>query len=197
MERTKFIVASKNKDKIKEIKEILKDLPFEVVSMEEVGFDEDIVEDADTFEGNALIKARAISKKTNGYIMADDSGLCVEALDGAPGIYSARFAGENSSYDVKINKLWEMLDESKSKNRNAKFVCAIAVIKPDGSEFTVRGEFKGVIHDEIIGDNGFGYDPVFFLPEFNMTSAQISPELKNKISHRGIALRKMHEILQK
>jgi len=191
----KFIVATKNKDKISEIKEIVKDFPFDVLSMEEAGFDDEIPENGTTFEENALIKARAIHKKTGGYVMADDSGLSVNALDGAPGIYSSRFAGENAGYKEKIQIIWDMLDEKKAKDRSAKFICAIAVIKPDGSEFTVRGECHGIIHDQAIGENGFGYDPVFFMPEYMMTTAQMTPSMKHSVSHRGIALRKMMEIL--
>lgn len=193
----KFIVATKNSDKLIEIKEILKDFPFEVVSMGDAGFDEDIEENGKTFEENALIKARVIHNKTGGYVMADDSGLCVDALDGAPGIFSARFAGENATYDTKIKKLWEMLDESATEDRTARFVCAVAVIRPDNSEFTVRGECEGLIHDKIIGLNGFGYDPIFYMPEHMMTTAQMSPTMKHSISHRGRALRKMLEVLER
>jgi len=193
----KFIVATKNKNKISEIKEIVKSFPFEVLSMEDAGFDDEIIEDGMTFEENAMIKARAIHQKTGGYVMADDSGLSIQALDGAPGIYSSRFAGEEASYKEKIQKIWDMLDEIKAKDRSAKFVCAIAVIKPDGSEFVVRGECHGVIHAEALGKNGFGYDPVFFIPEYGMTTAQMPPSMKHSISHRGIALRKMMEILAK
>lgn len=193
--KDKFIVATKNRDKLIEIREILKDFPFEVISMAEAGFDEEIEENGKTFEENALIKARAIHSKTGGYVMADDSGLCVDALDGAPGIFSARFAGENASYDTKIKRLWEMLDESHTLDRTARFVCAVAVIRPDNSEFTVRGECEGVIHDKIIGVNGFGYDPIFYMPEHMMTTAQMSPSMKHSISHRGRALRKMVEVL--
>lgn len=191
----KFIAATKNKDKILEIKEILQGFPLEVLSMEEAGFDEEVEENGFTFEENALIKARALHKKAGGYVMADDSGLAIDALNGAPGIYSARFAGESASYREKIQKIWTMLDEIGAKDRSARFVCAIAVIRPDGSEFTVRGECHGLIHDEILGTNGFGYDPVFYMPEFAMTTAQMTPSMKHAISHRGIALRKMTEIL--
>lgn len=192
----KFIVATKNKNKINEIKEIVKDFPFDVISMEEAGFSDEIEENGTTFEENALIKARAIHKQTGGYVMADDSGIAIKALGGAPGIYSARFAGESASYKVKIQKIWDMLDEIKAEDRSAKFVCAIAVIRPDGSEFTVRGECHGVIHGEIAGENGFGYDPVFYMPEHGMTTAQMPPEKKHSLSHRGIALRKMMKVLE-
>ncbi len=192
-----FIVATKNKNKIVEIREILKDFKFNVISMEDAGFDDDIIEDGATFEENALIKARAIHKKINGFVMADDSGLSINALGGAPGIYSARFAGENASYDFKIKKIWEMLDEIKATDRSASFICAIAVVMTDGSEFTVRGECHGQIYTKIEGYNGFGYDPVFFMPEYNMTTAMMPPSMKNEISHRGIALKKMIDVLEK
>lgn len=192
----KFIVATKNKDKISEIKEIVKNFPLEVISMEEAGFDDEIEENGTTFEENALIKAHAIHKKTGGYVMADDSGLSITALNGAPGIYSARFAGETASYREKIQKIWDMLDAAGTKDRSAQFVCAVAVVRPDGTDFTVRGECNGLIHHELAGENGFGYDPVFFVPEKNMTTAQMSPSMKHSLSHRGIALRKMMGILK-
>ena len=192
----KFIVATKNKNKLSEIKEILNGFPLDVVSMEEAGIEDEIEENADTFEGNALIKARAIFEKTGGYVMADDSGLCIDALDGAPGIYSARFAGENTDYTTKINRIWDMMKQSGSDNRKAKFVCAIALITPDGNEYTLRGECEGVIHDKIQGNNGFGYDPVFYIPDLGMTTAEMSSEEKNKISHRGRALSMMTDLLE-
>jgi len=194
--KMKFIVATKNKNKLSEIKDILKDFPFDVVSMEEVGIGDEIEENADTFEGNALLKAKAIHSKTGGYVMADDSGLCIDALGGAPGIYSARFAGENTDYQTKINKIWEMMKQSGSNSKDARFVCAIAVIDPDGKEYILRGECEGVICDKIQGNNGFGYDPVFLIPHLGKTTAQLSPEDKNKISHRGRALAKMVEMLK-
>lgn len=192
----KFIVATGNKDKIIEIKEILAGLDFEIYTMGELGIHDNVPETGETFEENALIKARAVHAVTEGYVMADDSGLSVKALGGAPGIYSARFAGENAGYDVKIQKIWDMLLASGSEDRSASFVCAIAVVRPDGSEFTVRGECSGVIHHRAEGENGFGYDPVFYMPEFNMTTASMPRDIKNSISHRGIALRKMADILK-
>jgi len=197
IKKTRFVVATKNKNKIIEIKEILKDFPLEVLSMEDIGFADEIEENGNTFEENALIKARAIHKQTGGYVMADDSGLSIDALDGVPGIYSARFAAESASYKEKVQLIWDMLDKVDAKDRSAKFVCAIAVVRPDDSEFTVRGECHGLIHDKIQGENGFGYDPVFFMPEFGMTTAQMTPGMKHSISHRGIALRKMMEKLLK
>ena len=192
----KFVVATGNKDKIKEIREILSGLDFDIHAMGEMGFHDDIPETGETFEENARIKARAVHAVTGGYVMADDSGLTIKALDGAPGIFSARFAGEDAGYEEKIQKIWDMLSASGSEDRSASFVCAIAVVRPDGSEFTVRGECHGVIHHRTEGENGFGYDPVFFMPEYNMTTASMPRDMKNSISHRGIALRKMAEILK-
>ena len=193
----KLILATSNKDKAREIAEILSDTPFVVTTMKEEGYDPDIVEDGKTFEENALIKARAVHALAEGaYVMADDSGLCIDALDGAPGIYSARFCGENSTYPEKFAKIFEMLKDVPEEKRTAKFVCSIAVVRPDGSEFTVRGEVCGVLHEKPMGDGGFGYDPIFYVPEFGMTTAQMTKEQKNSISHRGKASRAMAEKLK-
>ena len=193
----KLILATSNKDKAREIAEILSDTPFVVTTMKEEGYDPDIVEDGKTFEENALIKARTVHALAEGaYVMADDSGLCIDALDGAPGIYSARFCGENSTYPEKFAKIFEMLKDVPEEKRTAKFVCSIAVVRPDGSEFTVRGEICGVLHEKPMGDGGFGYDPIFYVPEFGMTTAQMTKEQKNSISHRGKASRAMAERLK-
>lgn len=193
----KLILATSNKDKAREIAEILSDTPFVVTTMKEEGYDPDIVEDGKTFEENALIKARTVHALAEGaYVMADDSGLCIDALDGAPGIYSARFCGENSTYPEKFAKIFEMLKDVPEEKRTAKFVCSIAVVRPDGSEFTVRGEVCGVLHEKPMGDGGFGYDPIFYVPEFGMTTAQMTKEQKNFISHRGKASRAMAEKLK-
>ncbi len=193
----KLILATSNKDKSREIAEILSDTPFVVTTMKEEGYDPDIVEDGKTFEENALIKARTVHALAEGaYVMADDSGLCIDALDGAPGIYSARFCGENSTYPEKFAKIFEMLKDVPEEKRTAKFVCSIAVVRPDGSEFTVRGEVCGVLHEKPMGDGGFGYDPIFYVPEFGMTTAQMTKEQKNSISHRGKASRAMAEMLK-
>ena len=193
----KLILATSNKDKAREIAEILSDTPFVVSTMKEEGFNPDIVEDGKTFEENALIKARAVhALAQNAYVMADDSGLCIDALDGAPGIYSARFCGEDSTYPEKFAKIFEMLKDVPGEKRTAKFVCSIAVVRPDGSEFTVRGEICGVLHEKPMGDGGFGYDPIFYVPEFGMTTAQMTKEQKNSISHRGKASRAMAEKLK-
>lgn len=197
MTEFKLILATSNKDKAREIAEILDGTPFVVTTMKEEGFDPDIVEDGKTFEENALIKARAVHALAEGaYVMADDSGLCIDALDGAPGIYSARFCGEDSTYPEKFAKIFEMLKDVPEEKRTAKFVCSIAVVRPDGSEFTVRGEVCGVLHEKPMGDGGFGYDPIFYVPEFGMTTAQMTKEQKNSISHRGKASWAMAEKLK-
>ena len=187
----KLILATSNTDKAREIAEILSDTPFVVSTMKEEGFNPDIVEDGKTFEENALIKARAVhALAQNAYVMADDSGLCIDALDGAPGIYSARFCGEDSTYPEKFAKIFEMLKDVPEEERTAKFVCSIAVVRPDGTEFTVRGEVCGVLHEKPMGD------PIFYVPEFGMTTAQMTKEQKNSISHRGKASRAMAERLR-
>ena len=187
----RIVIATGNKDKVREINELLEGTDFEAVSMKEIGINPDIVEDADTFEGNALIKAKTVHELTGDYVMADDSGLCIDALGGAPGVYSARFCGEDSTYEEKFKKIYEMLADVPKDKWTARFVCAIAVVRPDGSEFTVRGEVEGLLLDHTQGENGFGYDPIFFVPEFGMTTAQMDPEVKNSISHRGKALNAM------
>lgn len=191
----RLIIATGNEDKVREIDEILEGTGFEAISMKQAGFNPDIVEDGATFEENALKKAMAVHELSGEYVMADDSGLCIDALDGAPGIYSARFCGEDSTYEEKFRKIFEMLADVPEDKRTAQFVCAIAVVKPDGTSFTVRGECRGVLHEKPVGENGFGYDPIFYVPEFGMTTAQMDPEVKNSISHRGRALRAMVEKL--
>lgn len=190
-----FTVATNNKDKMVEIKEIIKGINANIISIADLKEEIQIIENGSTFEENALIKAKAVHDITGGYVMADDSGLSIKALDGRPGIHSARFAGENTSYDIKIKKIWEELYNFPDKT--ASFICAIAIIRPDKSHFIVRGEIEGEIQEKQEGKNGFGYDPIFYVPEYNMTTASMSSELKNKISHRGIALRLMMEILKK
>jgi len=193
----KFIAATKNKGKIHEISEILKDFPYEVLSMESLGIDIDIEETGSTFEENALIKAKEINRITGEIVMADDSGLEVDFLNGAPGIYSARFAGENATDEEKNRKLLHLLKDVPFDKRAARFVCVIAVVFPDKSSFTVRGTCEGYISHKPEGNNGFGYDPIFYVPEYQMTTAQMASEMKHKISHRGKALRLMVDELQK
>lgn len=192
----RFVVASANSGKIKEIKKVLQDTSLEVVSMSEAGFSDEIEETGSTFEENALIKAEAVAAKVNAIVMADDSGLEVDALNGAPGVYSARYAGEGASDKDRNIKLLKELESTPDDKRQARFVSAIAVVLPDGRNFVVRGTCEGIITRAPSGDNGFGYDPLFYLPEFGATMAQISMEEKNKISHRGKALVKMVEKLK-
>ncbi len=195
MER--LIVATKNKGKIIEIKQVLSGLQLDVISMNEAGIDIDVVEDGSTFEENSLKKALEISKVSNSMVLADDSGLEVDFLDGAPGIYSARFAGPEASDADKNKKLLEMLKDVPFEKRTARFVCAIAVVFPDGRDFVVRGTCEGFIGFECKGSNGFGYDPLFFIQQFDKTMAEIDSDLKNKISHRAKALALMQDKLQK
>lgn len=189
----RIILASNNKDKIKEVKEILKG--YEVISLKEAGIDADVEENGTTFEENALIKARAVAKLTGELTMADDSGLEIDALNKEPGIYSARYMGHDTSYDVKNRALLDRLKGVEGNDRSGRFVCAIAVVFPDGREIVKRGTMEGLIAKEIKGNNGFGYDPIVYLPEYGMTSAELSPEEKNKISHRGKALTMIKEEL--
>ena len=193
----RLVFATGNQGKMREIREILGDSIPEILSMKEAGIEADIVEDGKTFEDNALIKARAVSKAGNIMAMADDSGLVVDCMDGAPGIYSARFMGEDTSYDIKNNYIIEQAMKVPLEERTARFVCAIACVMPDGREWVVRGTVEGVINDRQAGENGFGYDPIFLLPERGVTTAQLPPEEKNAISHRGRALRAMRELLVK
>ncbi|MBQ2288924.1 MAG: XTP/dITP diphosphatase [Lachnospiraceae bacterium] len=192
----KLIFATSNQGKMKEIREILKDLDVEVLSLKEAGIEADIVEDGKTFEENALIKARTIRDLTGYMVLADDSGLEVDALNKEPGIYSARYMGEDTSYDIKNKNIIERLDGLAGDERSARFVCVIAAAFPDGTEETRRGTIEGQIGFEIAGENGFGYDPIFYIPEFGCTTAELSPEQKNEVSHRGKALRKMKEIIE-
>ncbi|MGM9937659.1 MAG: XTP/dITP diphosphatase [Candidatus Ornithomonoglobus sp.] len=190
----RIVVATNNANKVREITKIFTPLGFEVVSQHDAGIDVDIEETGRTFEQNALIKARAVAMLCDDCVMADDSGLCVEALDGRPGIYSARYAGEGACDAQKIEKLLgEMKDK---KNKKAKFVTAMAFIFPDGAEITTKGEVKGRIIDKPAGENGFGYDPVFYCPELEKTFAQADSDEKNSVSHRGRALKALYDELK-
>ncbi|MBO4863190.1 MAG: XTP/dITP diphosphatase [Eubacterium sp.] len=192
----KLIFATGNPNKLREIKEILAGMDYEILTMKEAGVDIDIVEDGKTFEENALIKARAVCKASGHLALADDSGLVVDALGGEPGIYSARYMGEDTSYDIKNQAIIDRLEGVPDEKRSARFVCAMAAVFPDGTEKTFIKAMEGRIGYEIAGENGFGYDPIFFLPEYGKTSAEISPEEKNAISHRGQALRAMADYLR-
>jgi XTP/dITP diphosphohydrolase len=189
--RNKFIVASKNKGKLLEIKYILKNLPFDILSMEDVGIYDDIEETGTTFAQNSMLKAKAVFEKTGDIVMADDSGLEVDFLGGAPGVFSARFAGYNASDADRINKLLTLLIDVPEEKRNARFVCCISVILPSKSSFIVYGHCEGIITTSPSGVNGFGYDPIFFIKEKSCTMAELSKEEKNSISHRAIALSNM------
>ncbi|MCD8012601.1 MAG: RdgB/HAM1 family non-canonical purine NTP pyrophosphatase [Lachnospiraceae bacterium] len=195
-ERTKKIIfATGNEDKLREIRMILKDSDVEVVSMKEAGIDADIVEDGATFEENAAIKAKAVMNLSGEIVLADDSGLEIDALDRAPGVYSARFMGTDTSYEIKNTAILEKLSGVPDEQRTARFVCAIVCAVPDGRMFTCRETMEGRIGYEIRGENGFGYDPIFYLPECGCYSAELAPEKKNELSHRGKALRSMRELL--
>ena len=192
----RMIFATGNENKMKEIREILGSLPLEILSIEEGGIEVDITEDGSTFEENARIKARAVCERAGEMVLADDSGLEVDYLNKEPGIYSARYMGEDTSYRIKNANLIERLNGVPDEKRTARFVCAVAAAFPDGSVKTVRGTMEGRISYEEKGENGFGYDPIFYLPEYGCTSAELSMEEKNKISHRGKALRAIKEELQ-
>ena len=192
-----FIAASfvRSKEDVLQIREILKDLGAEILSMKEAGVDVDIVEDGDTFAANALIKAKAVWEKTGGIVLADDSGLVIDALNGEPGVYSARYMGEKTSYEIKNWNLIHRLDGVPEEKRTARFVCVIAAVLPDGRTLTAEGTMEGMIAHEPAGAGGFGYDPILMLPEYGKTSAEITMDEKNAISHRGKALRAMKKCL--
>ena len=193
----KIIFATGNEGKMKEVRMILKDLGLPVLSMKEAGVQADIVEDGTTFEENAKIKAVAVQKLTGALVLADDSGLEINYLNKEPGIYSARYMGEDTSYSVKNANLISRLAGVPDEQRTARFVCAIAAAFPDGEVLTTRGTIEGIIGYEERGENGFGYDPIFYLPEYKKSTAELSPEEKNALSHRGRALRQMEEELRK
>ena len=195
MKKRKIIFATGNEGKMKEIREILGNLDAEILSLKEAGIEVDVEEDGSTFEENAIIKAKAISEKAGCLVLADDSGLEIDYLDKEPGVYSARYMGEDTPYTIKNHKLIERLDGVAKEDRTARFVCVIAAAFPDGKVWTTRGTMEGYIGYEEKGENGFGYDPIFFLDEFGCSSAELSMEEKNKISHRGKALRAMREKL--
>ena len=193
----KIVFATGNQDKMREIREIMADMDVEVVSMKEEGIHVDVVEDGTTFTENAIIKASAIAKYTDAIVLADDSGLEIDYLDKAPGVYSARFMGEDTSYTIKNQALIDKLEGVPKKDRTARFVCAIAAVLPSKEVLTVEETMEGYIGYEAEGANGFGYDPIFYLDEFGCSSAALSREQKNAISHRGKALRAMKEMLKR
>lgn len=198
----KIIFATGNSDKMKEIRMIMGDSGCDIISMKEAGLTPDIVEDGKTFEENAIIKATTVAKAAREkydteqfIVLADDSGLEVDYLDKAPGIYSARFLGEDTSYHIKNNYIIDKLKNVEKGDRTARFVCAIACVTCEGDSFTTRGTIEGYIGYEEEGENGFGYDPIFRVDEYGCSTASLTPEQKNEISHRGKALRSMKEKL--
>lgn len=193
----RIVFATSNEGKMREIREILKDLGMEILSMKEAGADVDIVEDGSSFEENAMIKAKAVWQQTGGIVLADDSGLEIDYLNGEPGIYSARYMGEKTSYEIKNWNLIHRLDGVKKEKRTARFVCVIAAVLPDGRTLSARETMEGYIAEEPAGEGGFGYDPILMLPEYGKTSAEITMEEKNRISHRGKALESMKKLLLK
>ena len=191
----RIVFATGNEGKMREIRLLLQDLGVPVLSMKEAGANPEINEDGDTFAENAEIKARAVWAATGDIVLADDSGLVVDYIGGEPGIYSARYMGEDTSYEIKNRNIIDRLKEARGRERSARFVCNIAAILPDGRVLHTEGTMEGMIAEEPAGNGGFGYDPILYLPEHGVTSAEITMEAKNEISHRGKALRAMKAAL--
>ncbi len=191
----RIIFATGNQNKVRELNMILQDAGIPIVSMKDAGIAADIAENGKTFRENALIKAKAVAEASGEIALADDSGLVIDALNGEPGIYSARFMGRDTSYSIKNKALIDRMKDVPDEKRTARFVCDVAVVFPDGRTFVEEGIMEGRIAHRAAGENGFGYDPVFYLPEYGCTSAQLPPEKKNEISHRGKALKAMRQVL--
>ena len=192
----KIIFATGNENKLKEIRQIMQDMDVEIISMKEAGINIEIEEIGTTFLENSYLKAKTIWDITGGIVMADDSGLVIDYLNGEPGLYSARYMGENTSYDIKNANILERMKAAKGNERSARFVASIVCILPNGKELSVVETMEGIIADKVAGENGFGYDPILYLPDYACTSAELSDNEKNKISHRGKALRLMREKLK-
>ena len=192
---SRIVFATGNEGKMREIRDILADMEAEIVSMKQAGIDVDVIEDGTTFEENAIIKAQAIAAVTDDIVLADDSGLEVDYLNKEPGIYSARYMGEDTSYTIKNQNILERMGGVPKEQRSARFVCAIAAVLPNKEVLVVRETIEGYIGYEIAGCNGFGYDPIFYVDEYGCSTAELSEEEKNRISHRGKALRVMREKL--
>lgn len=186
--KRKLIFATGNQGKLREIRMILSDLDCQILSLKDAGISQEIIEDGVTFEENALIKAKTIMKLTNMIVLADDSGLEIDALNKEPGVYSARFLGESTPYSIKNNYILEKMKDIPQEDRTARFVCVVACALPNGKVITKEGIMEGYIGYESKGNNGFGYDPIFWLPKYNCSSAELTMEEKNKESHRGKAL---------
>ncbi|MCI6732889.1 MAG: XTP/dITP diphosphatase [Lachnospiraceae bacterium] len=193
--KDKLIIASNNAGKIREIREIMEDYGKEIISQKEAGIDLDVEENGTTFEENALIKCRAIHKLTGAMVLADDSGLEIDYLNKEPGVYSARYLGHDTPYEVKNQIILDRLKDAKGEERSTRYVCAMAVIMPDGREFCALGTVEGLIAEKPSGNGGFGYDPIFFVPEYGKTMAELTPDEKNAISHRGRALRAVRKLV--
>lgn len=196
MSENKIIFATGNEGKMREIREILKDLGMDVLSMKQAGVSMDIAEDGKTFGENAEIKAMAVWKKTGGIVLADDSGLVVDCLNGEPGIYSARYMGEDTSYEIKNQNIVQRAAKAEGGERSARFLCNIAAVLPDGEVLHTEAAMEGLIAEKPAGNGGFGYDPILYIPEYGKTGGELTMEEKNKISHRGKALKAMKERLQ-
>lgn len=192
----KIIFATGNENKLKEIRQIMQDMDVEIVSMKEAGINIEIEETGTTFLENSYLKAKTIWDITGGIVMADDSGLVIDYLNGEPGLYSARYMGENTSYDIKNANILERMKAAKGNERSARFVASIVCILPNGKELSAVETMEGIIADKVAGENGFGYDPILYIPDYACTSAELSDDEKNKISHRGKALRLMREKLK-
>lgn len=192
----KIVFATGNAGKMREIRLILEDLGLEILSMKEAGIQADIEENGTTFEENAVIKARTIGALTDAIVLADDSGLEIDFLNKEPGVHSARYLGEDTSYRIKNQNLIQRLEGVPIEKRTARFVCVIAAYLPDGKILTTRGTIEGIIGYEERGEGGFGYDPIFYLPEYGCSTAELSMEKKNELSHRGKALRAMKKELK-
>ena len=194
--KQKIVFATGNEGKMREVRMILDDLGMEILSMKEAGANPEIKENGRTFGENAEIKARAVWECTGGIVLADDSGLVIDYLNGEPGIYSARYMGEDTSYEIKNQNLIDRVRDAKGQERSARFVCNIAAVLPDGRVFHSEETMEGLIAEKPAGSEGFGYDPILYLPEFGKTSAELTLEEKNRISHRGKALEAMKQELK-
>lgn len=192
----RIVFATGNEGKLREIKNIMADLPVEVVSMKEAGIEAEIEETGETFEENAKIKAQAVAAYTDDIVLADDSGLEIDYLNKEPGVYSARYLGENTSYEIKNQTILDRLAGVQKEKRTARFVCAIAAVLPSKETLVTRGTIEGYIGEKPAGENGFGYDPIFYVEEYQCSTAELSEEQKNAISHRGKALRAMKKLLR-
>ncbi len=191
----RIVFATGNEGKLREIRNIMADLPVEIVSMKEAGIEAEIEETGETFEENAKIKAQAVATHTDDIVLADDSGLEIDYLNEEPGVYSARYLGENTSYEIKNRTILNRLAGVEKEKRTARFVCAIAAVLPNKETLVTRETIEGYIGERPAGENGFGYDPIFYVEEYQCSTAELSEEQKNAISHRGKALRAMKKLL--